>query len=434
MQPPKLANILIVDDLLANLKVLVNILKNQDYKIRKVTNGQSAIKAVKKELPDLILLDIKMPDMDGYEVCQKLKSDRETQDIPIIFISALSDVFDKVKAFEVGGIDYITKPFQQEEVLARIKNQLTIQNQKRLLQKEKALISSILTNSLDGIAALEAARNPATSKIDSFRCLVINPILAKIFYQNVENLTGKLISQKLINQIDRDLFELFVKVVETGIPLCKDLTYEYEKVEKWYNFSAVKLADGLTITVRDISARKKVELELNYLATRDGLTGICNRRSFDEILVREWGRCQREKQFLSLILCDVDYFKLYNDFYGHQRGDDCLKQIAKIINDTLKRSSDLVARYGGEEFVAILPNTHREGAIALVENIQKAIRLQAIPHEKSKVSAIVSLSLGIASIIPTLETSPNTLIEMADRALYQAKEQGRDRYSVNLFY
>jgi len=135
MQPPKLANILIVDDLPANLKVLVNILKNQDYKIRKVTNGQSAIKAVKKELPDLILLDIKMPDMDGYEVCKKLKSDRETQDIPIIFISALSDVFDKVKAFEVGGIDYITKPFQQEEVLARIKTQLTIQNQKRLLQK-----------------------------------------------------------------------------------------------------------------------------------------------------------------------------------------------------------------------------------------------------------------------------------------------------------
>ncbi|MGD1808631.1 diguanylate cyclase [Dapis sp. BLCC M126] len=431
MQRPKLANILVVDDLPANLKVLVNILKNQDYKIRKVTNGQSAIKAVKKELPDLILLDIKMPDMDGYEVCQKLKSDKETKDIPIIFISALSEVFDKVKAFEVGGIDYITKPFQQEEVLARIKSQLTIQNQKILLQKEKALISSILTNSLDGIAALEAVRNPKTSKIESFRCLVINPILAKVFYQNVENLTGKLISQKLINQIDTNLFDLFVRIVETGIPLNRDLTYEYEKVQKWYNFSAVKLADGLTITVRDITARKKVELELNSLATRDGLTGIYNRRSFDEILVREWGRCQREKQFLSLILCDVDYFKLYNDFYGHQGGDNCLKQIAKTINDALKRSSDLVARYGGEEFVVILPHTNREGAIALVENIQKAIRLQAIPHEKSEVSAVVSLSLGIASMIPTLESSPNTLIEMADQALYQAKDRGRDCYSVN---
>lgn len=228
------------------------------------------------------------------------------------------------------------------------------------------------------------------------------------------------------------MFELFVRVVETGIPLKKDLIYEHENIQKWYNFSAVKLADGLTITVIDISTRKKVELELNYLATRDGLTGIYNRRSFDEIILREWGRCQREKQFLSLILCDIDYFKLYNDFYGHQRGDDCLKQIAKIINDTIKRSSDLVARYGGEEFVALLPNTDRQGAIALVENIQKAVRLQAIPHDKSKVSTTVSLSLGIASTIPILESSPNTLIEMADKALYQAKEQGRDRYSVNL--
>ncbi len=132
--------ILIVDDQLPNLKVLATMLKGKNYKVRKTMDGESAIEAVQIEPPDLILLDINMPDMNGYEVCQRLKSDEKTKDVPIIFISALSEVFDKVKAFEVGGIDYITKPFQEEEVLARINSQLTIKKQQKLLQKDKELL------------------------------------------------------------------------------------------------------------------------------------------------------------------------------------------------------------------------------------------------------------------------------------------------------
>lgn len=452
--------ILIVDDQLPNLKILATLLKNNNYKVKKALDGESALIAVGKEIPDLILLDIKMPDLDGYQVCQRLKAHPKTKDIPVLFISALNEVFDKVKAFEVGGIDYITKPFQEEEVLARVKSQLTIQTQKNLLEKEReiltlerknlqeeikqrketeailyqsrALISGILTSSLDAIAALEAVRNPRTAKIIDFRCLLVNPIMAKVFNQEPEDLIGKLVVKKIIEKNNPGLFVHFIEVVETGKSLEQDFRYNYQQEQRWYHFIAVKLGDGFAITVRDITVRKNLELELNRLAIKDGLTGISNRRTFDQTIVKEWQCCHRQQQPLSLILSDVDNFKFYNDFYGHQLGDDCLKKVAQTLENTLQRPSDLVARYGGEEFAVILPNTDQEGAIKVAKRIQEAIRLQAIPHEKSKVSKIVSVSIGISSMIPTLETSPDTLIKMADQALYQAKEQGRDRYAISL--
>ncbi|MEM9543228.1 MAG: response regulator, partial [Cyanobacteria bacterium P01_E01_bin.42] len=137
MEKKTQSNILIVDDRLSNLRLLADLLEEQDFQVRKATCGKVAIKAAQKDPPDLILLDIQMPDLDGYEVCKQLKLDPKTRDIPIIFLSALDAVFDKVKAFEVGGIDYITKPFQYEEILARINNQLTIQKQKKLLRDEQ---------------------------------------------------------------------------------------------------------------------------------------------------------------------------------------------------------------------------------------------------------------------------------------------------------
>ncbi len=170
--------------------------------------------------------------------------------------------------------------------------------------------------------------------------------------------------------------------------------------------------------------------ELYRLATLDGLTQVANRRRFDEYLQQEWRVMFREKQSLSLILCDVDYFKKYNDHYGHQGGDECLKLVAKALSKAVERPADLVARYGGEEFVIILPNTDMEGAINVAEKIRSAIQKLQIIHAKSDVNQYVTLSLGIACIIPSLDTTPEILIHQADLALYEAKKQGRDRFCI----
>jgi diguanylate cyclase (GGDEF)-like protein len=168
--------------------------------------------------------------------------------------------------------------------------------------------------------------------------------------------------------------------------------------------------------------------ELQRLAICDGLTKLANRRRFDEYLQQEWQRLARERSPLSLILGDIDFFKAYNDTYGHLTGDECLRQVASAIQEAVKRPADLVARYGGEEFAVILPNTDAEGAIAVAELIRQAVKALAIDHSKSLVSPHITISLGVATVIPSAELSPLDLIASADRGLYQAKSLGRDRY------
>lgn len=323
---PYKADILVVDDKPDNLRLLSTMLTEQGYKVRKVISGELALKACQIMPPDLILLDINMPNMNGYIVCEKLKSWRETQDIPVIFISALDDVVDKVEAFSRGGADYITKPFEIQEVLARVKNQLTIRELQKKLQQQNALLSE-------------------------------------------------------------------------------------EVKERQYAEAELQ----------------KVNKELYRLATLDGLTQVGNRRCFDEYFNLEWRRLQREKAPLSLILCDVDYFKLYNDNYGHLAGDFCLKQIAQAISNALKRPADLVARYGGEEFAMILPNTTIEGAVHVAKLVQQNIQELRIIHSQSSVSKFVTLSMGVSCIIPQLHLNPNQLIDVTDEALYAAKATGRNR-------
>ena len=172
-------------------------------------------------------------------------------------------------------------------------------------------------------------------------------------------------------------------------------------------------------------------LELNrrlkVLATLDGLTQVANRHRFDEYLEREWLRSQREKMPLAIILCDVDYFKHYNDRFGHQAGDVCLQQVAQSISNVIKRPADLVARYGGEEFVIILPQTTAETALTIAETIRTQIANLNLEHPESDASDRISLSLGVTSIIPSVQYTKEQLLATADKALYQAKQQGRNR-------
>ncbi|TAN76370.1 MAG: diguanylate cyclase [Gallionella sp.] len=166
------------------------------------------------------------------------------------------------------------------------------------------------------------------------------------------------------------------------------------------------------------------------LSTMDGLTGIANRRHFDETLLLEWKAGLRENRILSIIILDIDFFKKYNDGYGHQGGDDCLKEVAKTLRDTLHRAGDFIARYGGEEFVAILPHTDAKGAAIIAEHMRANIAAKNIPHAYSNVAGHVSISLGVAAMYPDNSASPADLIARADGALYKAKEQGRNRYIV----
>ncbi len=180
-------------------------------------------------------------------------------------------------------------------------------------------------------------------------------------------------------------------------------------------------------TLRDMTEQKLAQVALQSLAVKDSLTGIANRRSFDETLEVEWLRARRERVPLSLLIADVDYFKRYNDTYGHQQGDACLKIVAATIDDQVHRPADLTARYGGEEFAIILPNTDRGGASRVAERVREAVCALAIPHADSDVGQSVTLSIGVASTIPAIDLGSETLIAAADGALYAAKRGGRNR-------
>ncbi|GAB4437886.1 MAG: diguanylate cyclase [Cyanobacteria bacterium J069] len=322
-------NILIVDDTPANLQLLTSLLRRRGYEVRAANNGALGLAIARATATEVMLLDISMPDMDGYTVCEQLKSDQRTRDISVIFVSALGEVVDKVRAFAVGGVDYITKPFHVQEVVARVETHLALRRLQQQLQAQNERLQQEMRDRRAAEAALQSAN-----------------------------------------------------------------------------------------------------LELKRLAHSDGLTQVANRRRFDEYLVQEWQHMLREQQPLSLILCDVDCFKAYNDVYGHQEGDQCLREVAGVIGSAVKRAVDLVARYGGEEFAVILPNTSSSGAYQVAQDIQAGIKALAMPHITSLIAPIVTLSQGIATVIPQLDAEPHQLIAAADQALYRAKQDGRDRIVV----
>ncbi|MEI6428072.1 MAG: PleD family two-component system response regulator [Pseudanabaena sp. ELA607] len=318
--------ILVVDDTPPNLHLLLTMLTRKGYEARGVVDGQTALIGVQVEMPDLILLDINMPNMNGFEVCEKLKADERTKDIPVIFISARDEVLDKVQAFSIGGCDYITKPFRIAEVLARVENQLLLCRLQKQLQQQNRLL----------------------------------------------------------------------------------------KVEIEHRIAVER-------------ALQQTNAELQRLANLDGLTQLANRRRFDEYLHQEWQRLAREQRPLSIIMSDIDFFKNYNDYYGHFAGDDCLRRVGAVLQRSVRRPADLVARYGGEEFVVVLSGTDAEGAFHVAEAIRNGVLEEKIPHEESKVNQYVTLSMGVSSLIPKVDAAPSVLITAADYALYRAKELGRNQ-------
>ncbi len=289
--------LLVVDDQPVNIQALYQAF-SADHQVLMATSGEQALKIAVSKQPDLVLLDVMMPGMDGHEVCHRLKADESTRDIPVIFVTAHSDEASETLGLEMGAVDFISKPINTKIVRARVKTQLTLKAQADLLRQ-------------------------------------------------------------------------------------------------WV-----------------------------YI---DGLTGVYNRRHFDERLASEWARAVRGGTELSVVLLDVDFFKRYNDRYGHQAGDDCLRRLAACLKDTLKRPTDLVARYGGEEFVCLLPDTPLAGAMSLAEHLRDNVAALALEHADSAAASVVTVSLGVCCKPPDGVGSAASLLRGADAQLYQAKALGRAR-------
>lgn len=222
--------------------------------------------------------------------------------------------------------------------------------------------------------------------------------------------------------------------------MSQEIQQSRRKLELYSQSLEQKVRERTEALEREIQRRTAIETvlreanrELERLAFMDGLTQIANRRHFDDRLNQEWWRLKRIQAPLSIVFCDIDYFKQYNDTYGHQAGDECLRRVANVLSAAAKRPADVVARYGGEEFALILPDTPAEGAVQVAREIQATIEQLRIPHQGSVISPYLTLSIGIASAVPQSGMSSNQLIQSADRALYRAKSKGRNCILIDRF-
>ena len=481
------ATILIVDDITNNLQLLSAYLKKANYRVLIAQNGKKAIEIAMARHPDLILLDVMMPETNGFETCKYLKQEAKTKDIPIIFMTALAETHHKVDGLKLGAVDYVTKPFEELELLARIKTHLTLarlhQNTLQQAAQRKLLfdISDRIRQSLDLRIILDTATREirALLNCDLVALTAINKqkVVIKAYdtEPTIDSNPEILISLKSLCPT-RDTYQSYLRghieiaadaktnsavysdlspQAQLIVPiLIKDVNYtsgffstaedtqvsrnilygwliveQYLQKRIWQT-TEVNLLREITTQLAIAIKQGLLHKQLSQLALLDSLTRVYNRRSFDRQLKREWGRLRRIPAPLSLIMCDVDCFKIYNDTYGHQQGDRCLQQVAQAISKSIKRPGDVIARYGGEEFAIILPYTPQTGAAQVGEEIRQAVKQLQILHRNSLVDSVVTLSLGVASTIPNELDNPQLLIEAADLALYKAKDRGRDCVAV----
>jgi two-component system cell cycle response regulator len=498
------ALLLLVDDEPNNLRILSSLLVKWGYDIRVALDGPMALDIARQEALDLVLLDIMMPHRDGFEICQALKTEALTPHLPVMFLSAADDLNHKVQAFQVGGVDYITKPFQIEEVLARIETQLTIHHQRRQLEArnqqlqaevEKRHRAEFETRFLLGTIQAVSEAADFEGALETFLGRVCEATdwcygeawmmdragegLRLVRAYLVKGFTGDRAAVRSLRAAAkglslRDEHTFYHSAILTGGPtwiadlatftpasdqcFCERFTLAeaaglrsitavpigtpqatsgvlllYQPTPLGTRPALVDLVHTAALQLRGVMGRIRSGDEmqaknrrLQHLSSMDELTQLHNRRHLKTVLARVWGLLTETQQPLSVLLLDVDDFKRYNDYYGHLEGDRCLKIVAAVLRKAVMAQTGLAARYGGEEFAVLLPNARSAAAQQVAQRVQTLLAHEQIPHARSRAGSQVTMSIGIATVIPQGTGDPMRIFALADEALYRAKADGRN--------
>ncbi len=417
---PDQPSILIVDDVADNIRIVAGILQAKDYRIAFATDGASALENAAGTPYDLILLDVMMPGMDGFEVCRRLKQDADTAHVPVIFLTARTDHDSVLQGFESGGVDYITKPFNSAELLARIDTHLRL---KRAMD-ELRLAEKVFHSLSEAIIITDAAN----------RIVKINPAFTEITGYQEEEVVGQNPRMLKSGKLEDDFYQkMWGALRDKGV--WRGEIWNRRKdgriYPEWLSISILRgwkgRIENFVGVFSDITQRKQAEELIRYQAHHDPLTDLPNRTLFRIKLDRALEQARRKGDKLALLFIDLDGFKDVNDKRGHDVGDRLLAETARRLGESM-RSSDVIARVGGDEFVAILPEIRSMTEAKVVAD--KIIGLLETPYAIEGESSHISGSIGI-SVFPDDAEAPHLLVTYADKAMYGAKQAGKAR---SLFY
>lgn len=448
------ARILVVDDLLPNVMLLEARLSNEYFDVVTASGGKEAIEAVKTCHPDIIMLDGKMPDIHGFEVCKIIKSDPETMHIPIIMITALEDIEDRIVGLKAGADDFLTKPIQYDILLARLKGLVRLkQTFDEWALREKTALELGLKNDAELYSSIDHKGRILCVTDDTEDEKVITDTLSKEGHKI--DVLGP--GESVVDQASEKNYDLIIVNFSSNadsLRLCSRLrstdetrqtpiillidTNDKEKLKKALEFGVndyvPKPIHHEELLLR-ASAQLKVKFYQDYLnnnlqenlslAYKDSLTGLYNRRYLETHLSRLFERSKDSIKPLSVIMLDIDFFKKINDKYGHDVGDEVLVETSSRLSKSL-RKSDFVARMGGEEFLVVMPECPFTNAVMVAERLRQVIADQSFSVDNNSQMLDVTISLGVAASNQGV-ASPEELMKLADDRLYKAKESGRNR-------